>query len=400
MSSLLHCGLITHDLTHGQPSGDKPDPNYGPWEGPFHNETPASWKNLCKYYSGDSDCKPNTAITKRLTKYSDIQVLNAKAENISDLPSIDKTKPVTIENWKTTLALCEEIKTPPANCAGIHYDDYMDDYKTYVDVVNDADVTYFRNNTAKNARCTEIGYYFDLKCKKGQNEEKCVDASCDDLEMYESPNQSESSEFCRNLDQCMTNTEVDKCEDFNVDVDAVATFEFSKLGNTGMSLTQIAEKCNEIGYNMDFDKYSYDSNNFEGGAGDVCVKDIKLTSGDGKEQEKCIIIGALQGEFMKYESSGDNCILDDANSCKDVKFKLPVSYGAQYLKEGGKLNVNPVYYHDRFPSFGEYLCNKLGCSDGDYDDADEFYTCETVPDDSSTGRLMAVGFIGALVTLM
>jgi len=119
MPSLLtpfDCGLITHDLTHGKPTGDKPDPNYGPWEGPFHNETPASWKNLCKYYSGDSDCKPNTAITKRLTKYSDIQVLNAKAETISDLPSINNID-VTIDNWKTTLALCEEIKSPPANCS-------------------------------------------------------------------------------------------------------------------------------------------------------------------------------------------------------------------------------------------------------------------------------------------
>merc|ERR1712087_48166 len=295
--------------------------------------------------------------------------------------------------------LCEVDSTPPVDCGSINYEFFTADFvdNELVDV----------NAKSRAARCTEIGYYYDLKCKKGAAS-MCEDAACDGLQMYTDDKLYASIEFCKGLDKCVVDT--DKCKDF--EVAEVGNFQFEQLSNTGLSLTQIAEKCDNIGYYLDFDHYNFRLHNFydEGGdnAKNVCIETIVFDSE--RDLKKCQIMGALQGKVTKISSTTGNCVeeSDSDIDCSEVSFTLPVFYGGIDNTKDQKINVNPHYDHDSLSvKFGEYLCDKVGCARGYYKGtADGMYACEntttttttTTPDGGyATRQLTTVGLIVALV---
>lgn len=377
------CKDITHSVVSSRETA---------FSGSFTTESPSAWKAACKYYSGDNNCKPNALVRNRISKYSDIEwYLNNEPGTLgADLPKVGNDA-VTKVNWKTVMSLCEDTTAHPAptSCSDIVYADITDDYLKSSNFTNDT------NTDAKGARCTEIGFYYDMKCKNDGTTvgSKCTEASdCNELEMYLDTHghKGASIEFCRDLDGCMKNSkgissESTGCIEF--EAKDKANFTFNHLSNTGLSLTQISNKCKKVGLHLDFTKYDVKHANFvmddsqtNPNKDSVCIENVPQFTTTTPEF-KCQIIGALNAKITEINPQGQCVVATTAKDCSEVKFKLPVKYdfdatGLPNDEKNKKANVNPVYQNDASGDYGKYLCEKVQCVEGTRNAVDGMYTCK------------------------
>lgn len=331
----------------------------------FLEDSPVSWKALCKYYSGDSNCKPNSDVYKFTSAIDSIEAYINSLTGDSGLPSIT-SNPVIASNWKDNLQLCEYF-TPEkkiTSCDEINWATNTDTFYSDPSSIN---------AQSKDARCTELGYYYDLKCKRDGTtvaDYKCVDTTdCDKLDMYGTAGLATSTQFCGGLLGCMRDNLAGASKCVTFDKANKANFVFGDLDNTGMTLTQIQEQCAFIGEYMNFVQYKFDQHNFEKATKTkpVCIDDVGRTI-NGAVPKVCEIFAALGG---MYWSSGPtqsaSCEpihvgtpFDVNTECPTLKFELPTDYS--YANTAHKININPYYANDISPVFGEYLCNQMGCA--------------------------------------